>query len=178
MHTEGEVVLKGKTVVTRHPVISVACLLISALLLGGVTMAKTTFAQSTAGKNAMGSQTQCSLSTLKGRYVFSFDGVRVVGSNQVPFAGAGFSIFDGQGHVHGIATQSVNGRILSRLPFAATYTISPDCVVIETFMIARTTLHFDEFTTPDGSVLTFVETDPGVVTSSFAMQGKSQRIEN
>ena len=162
---------------TRRPVVFISCLLISALLLGGVTMAKITFAQSTAGRIAGGSQTQCSSSTLKGRYVFSFDGVRIVGSNQVPFAGAGFSIFDGYGHVHGIATQSVNGQILSRLPFTATYTISPDCIVTETFVIAGTTSHFDEFTTPDSGALTFVETDPGVVTSSFAMQGKSQRVE-
>jgi len=164
--------MKRVIMMTRRPTIFVACLLIGALLLGGIIMAKTTFAQST----ARGSQTQCSVSTLKGRYVFSFDGVRVVGSSQVPFAGAGFSIFDGNGHVHGIATQSVNGQILSRLPFTATYTISPDCIVTETFMIAGTTLHFDEFATPDGSALTFVETDPGVVTSSFAIQGKSQHI--
>ncbi|HEU5230378.1 MAG TPA: hypothetical protein VFU49_21340 [Ktedonobacteraceae bacterium] len=159
----------------RRLVILTACLLSSVLLLGGVMTLGTAFAQSTTLASGASKETaaKCSLATLNGRYVASFDGFLVMGSNRVPFAGAGFLIFDGHGHGHdGVLSQSVNGKIMSQIRFTGTYTVTPDCVVTLTNTTTTgVTSHFDLFTTPDGNRATFVQTDPGVVMSGVQTRG-------
>lgn len=156
-------------------VLLMLCLLSSVLLLGSVMTLGTAFAQSTtlargASKEAAA---KCSLATLNGRYVASFDGFLVMGSNRVPFAGAGFLVYDGHGHGHdGVLSESLNGKIASLIRFTATYTVTPDCIVTETNTTAAgVTSHFDLFTTPDGSRATFLQTDPGVVMSGVETRG-------
>jgi hypothetical protein len=36
--------------------------------------------------------------------------------------------------------------------------------------------HYDLFIAPDGSMLTFVQTDPGAVASGFALRGTAKRV--
>jgi hypothetical protein len=172
--------MERKTMMKTRLVILTSCLLSSCLLFGGIMTLRTAFAKSTtpAGETTREAEAKCSLATLNGKYVVNFNGFQIVGSKQVPFAIAGFETFDGRGHAQGVISQSVNGKITSHIPFTGTYTITPDCFVTETDIVAGTTLHFDEFTTPDGRKITFVETDPGVVASGVETRGTSQQNGN
>jgi hypothetical protein len=112
------------------------------------------------------------LATLKGTYVFALDGVLIVGSDRVPTAFAGLGMFDGHGHVHGVFSQSVNGKIMRLNRYTGTYTVKSDCTATETDRdVTGAVFHFDEFTAPDGSLFAFVETDSGVVTSGVESRG-------
>src|SRR5437870_4344445 len=93
----------------RRLIIFASGLLLGGLVLGGIMMAGTAFTQSTTlqGRAAKAAEAQCSLATLHGAYVFTFDGVQIVGSDRVPFAYAGLATYDGQGHLHGVLSQSV-----------------------------------------------------------------------
>src|SRR6188508_1520939 len=64
----------------------------------------------------------CSLATLRGDYLFAQDGL----DNGKPLAASGRETYDGNGHVKGISTVSVNGTI-TRGAYTATYTMKPDC---------------------------------------------------
>src|SRR5437764_11624842 len=94
----------------RRLIIFASGLLLGGLVLGGILVPRTAFTQSTTLERgaAKAAEAQCSLATLKGTYVFTFDGVQIVGSDRVPLASAGVATYDGQGHLHGVLSQSVN----------------------------------------------------------------------
>ena len=54
---------------------------------------------------------ECSVATLKGTYLFAFEGSTIEGNTRGPFATAGFEVYDGQGNVRAIVTTSTNGKI-------------------------------------------------------------------
>jgi hypothetical protein len=113
----------------------------------------------------------CSLGTLKGRYIFSDTGFTIIGSKQIPFADAGQETYDGNGHVRGVSTQSINGKISRLVNYSGTYTVNSQC--IGTYTVTDTTgftTHFDQFIASDGSKLTYVETDPGMVSASPVLE--------
>jgi hypothetical protein len=144
-------------------------------------MPGTAFTQSTTpqGGAAKAAEAQCSLATLHGTYVIAADGVQIVGSDRVPFALAAVQTYDGRGHAHGIASVSANGKITGFHRFTGTYTVKPDCTITETDTdVTGFVSHYDEFTTPDGSLFTFVQTDPGVVSAAVASRGTGQRAGN
>ena len=183
LHPRAICIAKGKEVVKRNcmmkrSVVLAACLLFCALLLGSFVMAKTTFAQATTTRGARGSEAQCSASTLNGRYVFSVAGSQGTGRNRVPFAVAGTEVFDGHGNLRGVISQSMNGTITRHVSITGTYAVNHDCTMTETVTVPGAVLHFDQFTTNDGSVFTFIETDPGIVASGFETQGTGQRVGN
>lgn len=125
------------------------------------------FAGSSYAASASTGIAQCSLGTLNGTYVFSDSGFNVLGSNHIPFADAGHETFDGNGNVHGVFTQSVNGTITRLIHYVGKYTIAQDCTGTETFTDNRgVTAHFDQFITPDGRQFTYTETDPRTVLAS------------
>jgi hypothetical protein len=70
---------------------------------------------------------KCSEATLQGRYLFSYDGVRIERTGQVPFAVAGYQVFNGNGTQHGVSPGNVNGKIFRKEPFSGKYTVSTDC---------------------------------------------------
>jgi hypothetical protein len=114
---------------------------------------------------------RCSLSTLQGTYLFSDNGFTITGSKQSPFADAGYETFDGSGHVHGIFTQSDNGKISRLVTYTGTYSVTSQCTGSETIKDATgTTSHFDQFIAPDGHALSYVETDSGVVSSASTLE--------
>jgi hypothetical protein len=56
--------------------------------------------------------------------------------------------------------------------YTGTYTVHSDCTVTETDTDQTGAVaHYDEFLTPDGSLLTFVETDPGFVAAGVLSRG-------
>jgi hypothetical protein len=119
------------------------------------------------------SKATCSEATLRGTYLFAYQGVEIKDNDHVPFATAGYEVYDGKGNVSGIATTSVEGEVSRNETFSGTYTVNEDCTGTSTYTDGT---HYDEFIAPDGSMFTFVQTDPGVVASAFELQGTAKRV--
>jgi hypothetical protein len=139
-----------------------ACVLLL-LLVGvvGVLAIGTGYAED---ENA--SRAKCSEATLDGTYLFAYE--------KVPFALAGYEVFDGNGHVKGVATTNVNGKITSKEPFSGTYTVKTDCTSTVRYTDGT---QFDQFIAPDGSMVTFVQTKPSEwVTAGLEQRGTAKRV--
>src|SRR5918911_1356106 len=120
------------------------------------------------------SRAKCSVATLHGTYLFAQNGVEIKGNDQRPFAIAGYDVFDGQGEVKGHATTNFNGKIThSKEPLPGTYTVKANCTGTLTF---RDGTRYDIFIAPDGSMFTFVHTNPELVSASFEQRGTAKRV--
>jgi hypothetical protein len=120
------------------------------------------------------SRAKCSVATLKGTYLFAQNGVRIKNNDQRPFALAGYDVFDGQGEVKGHASANFNGKITrSKEPLPGRYTLKADCTGTLTF---RDGTRYDIFIAPDGSMFTFVHTNPELVSASFEQRGTAKRV--
>ena len=115
-------------------------------------------------------QASCSLATLKGRYIFAYDGFNVSGpsaADRVPFAAAGHETYSGDGDVSGYSTTSTNG-VVSAAAYAGTYTLGPDCSGTTTLTDAHdVTTHYNIVVQQNGLVVGYVGTDPNVVTAGY-----------
>jgi hypothetical protein len=118
---------------------------------------------------------KCSEATLDGMYLYAFDGFIIKGNDQVPLAVAGYQVFDGNGKSKGVSSFSVNGEITRKEPYTSTYTVKADCTATQVVEAGITT-HYDLFIAPDGSMYTFVQTDPGTVASGFELRGTAERV--
>lgn len=106
----------------------------------------------------------CNVATLKGRYIFAYDGFSVGDKGQrSPFAYAGQEIYDGRGSGTGVTSSSINGKISRYVPYDFIYSINPDCTGESTFNQAGETSHYDIFVSPSGDQFVFIETDAGFV---------------
>jgi hypothetical protein len=119
-------------------------------------------------------RTTCSVTTLKGTYLLAFEGVRVRGNDRLPFAGAGYEVYDGAGKVNAVISVSENGEIARNVRLYGTYTVNRDCTSTVTY--PETNEHFDQFVAPDGSMFTWVQTDRGVVLSAWELRGTAKRV--
>jgi hypothetical protein len=123
-------------------------------------------------ENASGAK--CSVATLDGTYLFAADGVEIKGNEQLPFANAGYEVFDGNGKVKAIFTQNVNGEITRNESISGTYSVKADCTSTATYADGT---RYDHFIAPDGSQLTFVQTHPKrFVSASFEPRGSAKRV--
>jgi hypothetical protein len=135
------------------------------LLVGtGVLAGGSAYAEDTRN----GDRTTCSVATLRGTYLFAIEGITVSGSQHLPFAGAGYEVYDGRGNVLVRVSLSQNGQITRNAQLPGTYTVDSDCTATST--LPSTGEHFDMFVAPDGSMFTFVSTDPGVVFSGSELR--------
>ena len=118
---------------------------------------------------------KCSKATLHGTYLFAFNGVEIKGNNdQVPFAFAGYAVFDGNGKEKGVASSNFNGEVTRKESVSATYTVKADCTGTVTY---RDGSQIDVFIAPDGSMFTFVQTKPSkLVGSGFEPRGTAKRV--
>ena len=118
---------------------------------------------------------KCSKATLQGTYLFAFDGVEIKGNDeQVPFAIAGYAVFDGNGKEKGVDSSNFNGKVTRKEPDSATYNVKADCTGTVTF---RDDSQIDVFVAPDGSMFTFVQVKPSeVVGSGFEPRGSAKRV--
>ena len=105
---------------------------------------------------------ECHEATLKGTYLFAYDGFEIKEGDKVPFAVAGREVRDGKGNIEGIYSANFNGEITRNEPFSATYTVKADCTGTNTFPDGT---HYDMFIAPDGSMFTVVQSDPDFVAS-------------
>jgi hypothetical protein len=125
-------------------------------------------------KDEDASGAKCSDATLDGTYLFAYDGVEIKGDEQVPFAYAGYDVFDGSGKVKTVFSANVNGKITRKEPLSGTYSVKGDCTGTLTFADGT---RFDQFIAPDGSKLTFVQSKPSeLVSSGFELRGTAKRV--
>jgi hypothetical protein len=117
---------------------------------------------------------KCSNATLDGTYLFAQNGVEIKGNEQLPFALAGYEVFDGNGKVKGVQSANINGEITRNERFSGTYSVNADCTSTATYSDGT---RYDQFIAPDGSELTFVLTKPSeIVTSGFEPRGTAKRV--
>jgi hypothetical protein len=117
---------------------------------------------------------QCSLATLHGTYLFAYDGVQIKGRDHLPYAAAGYEVYHGNGTVTGVFSVSQNGKITRNLRLSGTYTVKADCTGTVTYPDIGA--HYDQFVAPDGSMFTFLETNPGFVGSGSEFRGTAKRV--
>ena len=112
-------------------------------------------------------QPECSEATLRGTYIFSFDGFTVgQGGEQQPFAFSGIESYDGAGTMTGIFSGGTNGVIDEDVLYTGTYTVNADCTSeLTTVDPLFGETHYDQFVDPSGDEFRFVQTDQGVVAS-------------
>jgi hypothetical protein len=120
-------------------------------------------------KDENASRAKCSEATLHGTYLFADDGFVIKDNEKVPFASSGYEVYDGNGHVKGVATTNVNGKITSKEPFSGTYTVKADCTGSSTYTDGT---RYDDYIAPDGSMLTFVQTKP----SKWVLAGDEHQV--
>ena len=119
-------------------------------------------------KDENASRAKCSEATLKGTYLFAYDGVAIKGDEQIPFAVAGYDVFDGNGNINSVSSFNVNGKITRKEHTSGTYSVNADCTGTSTFTDGT---QFNLVTTPDGRMHTYVQTKPsGVVASGIALR--------
>jgi hypothetical protein len=111
---------------------------------------------------------QCSLRTLRGRYVFSASGFQVdAAAGAIPKALIEVIDFNGDGTLAvPAATRSLNGVATRSLPSVGTYTVNADCTGTITF--AGPT--FDIFLSPRGNQFWLIQTN-----LSSVFQGSATR---
>ena len=90
-----------------------------------------------------------------------------------PFAIAGYDVFDGNGKVKGVASANFNGEVSRNEPVSGTYTVKADCTGTLTFTDGS---QIDMFIAPDGSMFTFVHTNPELVGAGFEPRGTARRV--
>jgi hypothetical protein len=142
------------------------------LLVVGVA-ALTTVGAGYAKDEDASSRAKCSVATLEGTYLFAQNGVEIKGNDQRPFAIAGYDVFDGNGEVKGLASANFNGKITRKEPLPGTYTLKANCTGTLTFTNGT---RYDIFIAPDGSMFTFVHTNPELVSAGFEQRGSAKRV--
>jgi hypothetical protein len=143
------------------------------LLMGvvGVLAVGTGFAKD---ENAAGAK--CSEATLDGTYLFAEDGFIVTGNDQVPFALAGYQVYNGNGKVRGVQSGNFGGDVVRKERFTGTYTVKPDCTATVTYNGGEPFV-YDLFVAPDGSKFTLVQVKPSeFVTSAFEVRVTAKRV--
>jgi hypothetical protein len=119
---------------------------------------------------------KCSEATLDGTYLFAEDGFILTGNDQVPFALAGYQVYNGNGEVRGVQSGNFGGEVVRKEPFTGTYTVKPDCTATVTYNGGEPFV-YDLFVAPDGSKFTLVQVKPSEwVTSGFELQVTAKRV--
>ena len=116
---------------------------------------------------------ECSEATLRGTYLFAYQGFAVGGEGQGPFAVAGYEVYDGHGNVDSVSTFSLSGEITRFARISGTYTLDADCTGSSSYEDGTS---YDQFVAPDGSIFTFIQTNPGTVSAAFELQATARRV--
>jgi hypothetical protein len=150
-----------------------ACMVLILLVVVGAGALSTVGAGYAKDEDA--ARAKCSVATLRGTYLFAFDGVEIKSNDeQVPFAFAGYGVFDGNGKEKGVASSNFNGKVTRNESVSGTYTVKADCTGTLTFADGS---QIDLFIAPDGSKFTFVQTKPSeLVGSGFQPRGTAKRV--
>jgi hypothetical protein len=101
---------------------------------------------------------------MNGTYLMSATGT-VVGVG--PVAVLGVVTYDGLGNGFVTSTKSVNGTIYKGVVATATFSVNRDCTGSKSFSNGS---HYDFVIAPDGSKITWIETDPNMIISGTAVR--------
>jgi hypothetical protein len=116
---------------------------------------------------------KCSEATLHGTYLVAYQGVEIKGDEQLPFADAGYDVFDGNGKVDSVFSGNANGETFRKERLTGTYTVKADCTGTGTFGPQV----LDLFIAPDGSKFTFVFVKPkSDVAAGFEERVTAKRV--
>ncbi len=122
------------------------------------------------------SKAKCSEATLHGTYLFAEDGFILTDNEKVPFALAGYEVFNGNGKVTGVQSGNFGGEVSRKERFTGTYTVKADCTATVTYPDGEP-FRYDLFVAPDGSKFTLVQVSPPEwVTSAFEVRGTAKRV--
>ena len=110
--------------------------------------------------------------TVHGTYVLFGTGTFV---GLGPLTAVGELTYDGAGKTTATYTRSVNGWIQQGVTVTGTYTVNPDCTGSHAESDGS---HYDFVAHPDGSVVTFIETDAGLVVSGTEVRLKPADAED
>jgi hypothetical protein len=147
-----------------------ACMVLLLVGVVGVLAIGAVYAQEEAAR------AKCSRATLDGRYLFAEDGVIITEDEQVPFALAGYQVYNGKGQVEGVQSGNFGVEVVRNERFSGTYTVTADCRATVTYADGEP-FRFDLFVAPDGSMFTLVQTEPSEwVTSGFELRGTAKRV--
>jgi len=118
----------------------------------------------------------CSNATLKGTYIYAFDGWQIDADNvRKPFAASGIETYNGDGTVRGIFSESIDGVVSQMVGYTGTSTVHPNCTGEQTFTDdTGDVTHYDVFVAPSGEAFTMVQTDPGFVSAGSERRVKSR----
>jgi hypothetical protein len=120
---------------------------------------------------------KCSEATLHGTYLVAHDGFDISGNEKVPFAVAGQEVYDGNGKVDAVYTGNFGGMVDRRFEAQGTYTVNPNCTGANTLKTDGEPVNADLFIAPDGSMFTFVQTEPPeLVASGLNLRGTAKRV--
>jgi hypothetical protein len=109
--------------------------------------------------------TECTLATLKGRYLFALNGTLFppdVTAVSV-IARAGSRIFHGDGTGTFIATMNINGITTADAHGDLSYTVNADCTGSLQIVAAGARSNQELFIAPNGDGMTAIATGPGIV---------------
>jgi hypothetical protein len=152
-----------------------ACVVLILLVGAGALTVGAGYAKDEAAVGAA-ARAKCSEATLDGTYLFALDGFILTGNDQVPFALAGYRVYNGNGKVRGVQSGNLGGEIVRKEPFTGTYTVKADCTATVTYTDGEPFV-YDQFVAPDGSKFTFVLVKPSEwVTSSFELRATAKRV--
>ena len=127
-------------------------------------------------KNENAARAKCTEATLDGTYLFADDGVILTGNDQVPFALAGYEVYNGNGKVRGVQSGNFGGEVSRKEHFSGTYTVNADCTATVTYPDGEP-FRYDLFVAPDGSKFTQVGiSPPEVVSSGFEERVTAKRV--
>jgi hypothetical protein len=116
---------------------------------------------------------KCSEATLRGTYLFAYQGFTVSGKDRGPFAVAGYEVYDGLGNSSSVSTFSTNGKITQLARVNGRYTVNADCTGSTIYSDGT---RYDDFIAPDGSIHVFVQTNPGTVAAGFEPRVTARRV--
>jgi len=125
---------------------------------------------------------KCSKATLHGTYLAPQNGVVVkqtkAGPSRGPFASAGYEVYDGNGNVKSVSSFNFNGNNPFRnAHLSGTYTVKANCTGTTTYKSDGVPYRTDMFIAPDGSVFTFVHTNPPeLVVAGFERRVTAKRV--
>jgi hypothetical protein len=127
-------------------------------------------------KNENDARAKCSEATLDGTYLFAEDGFILTDNDQVPFALAGYEVYNGNGKVRGVQSGNFGGEVSRKEHFTGTYTVNADCTATVTYPDGEP-FRYDLFVAPDGSQFTLVQVNPSEwVSSGVEEQATAKRV--
>lgn len=106
----------------------------------------------------------CSLATLNGTYIYSYDGVSITDEGQTPYAYAGQENYNGDGTMTGTFSGSLGSNVTRFGTYDGTYTLEANCRgTLITVASDGLTLSFDIFVDPGTGDFFFAAIDAGEV---------------